>query len=457
MSKEQILIVDDEENIRRTIRAILEDEGYTVREAGSGSEAFTQLQDGQVDLVITDVWMEDIDGLKLIDFIRNSGIDVEIIVISGHATIEVAVQATKKGAIDFLEKPLSFEKLLLSISNALKHRKLKIGNRWLLEQASREVQLIGTSPAYQKLIHDIELAAPSEGRVLIYGENGSGKEIVAKSLHMKSLRADMPMVDINCAAIPEELIESELFGHVKGSFTGAHETKKGKFVVANGGTLFLDEIGDMSLKTQAKVLRVLQENAVTPVGGTRSIGVDVRIIAATNKNLALAIEEGSFRQDLYYRLNVIELHVPPLRERIEDIPLLAEHFIRQFAEEKKVPVKTLSPEVMDLLKMYNWPGNVRELQNLMERLMIMVRNQTVMVSDIPYPINRSGSDGDKEHPLRLKEAREAFELSHMMKVIRISGFNMSRSAELLGIERSHLYRKLKQYGIEPETIRQNKR
>jgi len=457
MSKEQILIVDDEENIRRTIRAILEDEGYAVREAASGSEAFTELQDGQVDLVITDVWMEDIDGLKLIDFINNSGIDVEIIVISGHATIEVAVQATKKGAIDFLEKPLSFEKLLLSISNALKHRKLKIGNRWLLEQASREAQLIGTSPAYQKLVHDIELAAPSEGRVLIYGENGSGKEIVARRLHMKSERADMPMVDINCAAIPDELIESELFGHVKGSFTGAHETKKGKFVVANGGTLFLDEIGDMSLRTQAKVLRVLQENAVTPVGGTRSLIVDVRIIAATNKNLAKAIEDGSFRQDLYYRLNVIELHVPPLRERIEDIPLLANHCIQQFADDKKVPPKTLEPKAMDMLKMYNWPGNVRELQNLMERLMIMVRENTVKPADIPYPINRGRDNEDSHHPLRLKEAREGFELTHIMKVIRISENNMSKAAEFLGIERSHLYRKLKQYGIEPETIRQNKR
>ncbi len=457
MSKEQILIVDDEENIRRTIRAILEDEGYAVREAASGSEAFTELQDGQVDLVITDVWMEDIDGLKLIDFINNSGIDVEIIVISGHATIEVAVQATKKGAIDFLEKPLSFEKLLLSISNALKHRKLKIGNRWLLEQASREAQLIGTSPAYQKLVHDIELAAPSEGRVLIYGENGSGKEIVARRLHMKSERADMPMVDINCAAIPDELIESELFGHVKGSFTGAHETKKGKFVVANGGTLFLDEIGDMSLKTQAKVLRVLQENAVTPVGGTRSLAVDVRIIAATNKNLAKAIEDGSFRQDLYYRLNVIELHVPPLRERIEDIPLLANHCIQQFADDKKVPPKTLEPKVMDMLKMYSWPGNVRELQNLMERLMIMVRENTVKAADVPFPINRGRDNEDSHHPLRLKEAREEFELAHIMKVIRISENNMSKAAEFLGIERSHLYRKLKQYGIEPETIRQNKR
>ncbi len=456
MSKEQILIVDDEENIRRTIRAILEDEGFAVREAASGSEAFTQLQDGEVDLVITDVWMEDIDGLKLIDFIRNSGMDVEIIVISGHATIEVAVQATKKGAIDFLEKPLSFEKLLLSISNALKHRKLKIGNKWLLEQASREVHLIGKSPAYQKLVHDIELAAPSEGRVLIYGENGSGKEVVARMLHMKSMRADMPMVDVNCAAIPDELIESELFGHVKGSFTGAHANKKGKFMVANGGTLFLDEIGDMSLRTQAKVLRVLQENAVTPVGGTRSIGVDVRIIAATNKNLAKAIEDESFRQDLYYRLNVIELYVPPLRERIEDIPLLAEHFIHQFAEEKKVPPKTLTPDVMDLLKIYNWPGNVRELQNLMERLMIMVREHTVTVSDIPYPINRNRAAGDSHQPLHLKEAREAFELAHIQKVFRISGYNMTKAAELLGIERSNLYRKLKQYGIEPESLRQNK-
>ena len=267
----------------------------------------------------------------------------------------------------------------------------------------------------------------------------------------------MPMVDINCAAIPDELIESELFGHVKGSFTGAHETKKGKFVVANGGTLFLDEIGDMSLRTQAKVLRVLQENAVTPVGGTRSLIVDVRIIAATNKNLAKAIEDGSFRQDLYYRLNVIELHVPPLRERIEDIPLLANHCIQQFADDKKVPPKTLEPKAMDMLKMYNWPGNVRELQNLMERLMIMVRENTVKPADIPYPINRGRDNEDSHHPLRLKEAREGFELTHIMKVIRISENNMSKAAEFLGIERSHLYRKLKQYGIEPETIRQNKR
>jgi len=448
MAKEQILIVDDEENIRRTMRAILEDEGYQVREAASGSEAFSQLRDGQVDLVITDVWMEDVDGLAVIDFIRNAGLDCEVIVISGHATVEVAVAATRKGAIDFLEKPLSFEKLLLAISNALKHRQLKLGNRWLVQKASADTRLIGRSPAFQKLIHDIELAAPSDGRVLIVGENGVGKEVVARTLHLKSMRADMPLVDVNCAAIPDELIESELFGHVKGAFTGASENKKGKFVVASGGTLFLDEIGDMSVKTQAKVLRVLQENTVTPVGGTASVHVDVRIIAATNKHLPDEIEAGRFRQDLYYRLNVIELRVPPLRERVEDIPLLVEFFIRRFAERMRVPEKPVTDEAMALLQAYRWPGNVRELENLMERLMIMSRADSVRPEDLPAPINPAVDQTRNGHVLNLKEAREQFERDHIRKVIQIAGGNMTRAADMLGLERSYLYRKARQYGIE---------
>ena len=452
MAKEQILIVDDEENIRRTIRAILEDEGYAVREAASGSEAFVQLQDGLVDLVITDVWMEDVDGLQVIDFVKNAGLDCEIIVISGHATIEVAVNATRKGAIDFLEKPLSFEKLLLAISNALKHRQLKLGNRWLVAHATGTIQLIGKSPAYQKLLHDIDLAAPSDGRVLIYGENGSGKEVVARTLHLKSARADMPLVDVNCAAIPDELIESELFGHVKGSFTGASENKKGKFVVASGGTLFLDEIADMSVRTQAKVLRALQENAVTPVGGTRSMDVDVRIIAATNKQLPDEIVAGRFRQDLYYRLNVIELRVPSLRERREDVPLLIEHFVNRFAHLKRVEPKTFSEGAMGLLMAYRWPGNVRELENLVERLMIMARGEIINPEDLPAPINPSSRMDEELDPIKLKDARDLFEQQHIQRVITMAGNNMSRAAEMLGIERSHLYKKIKQFeSAEPES------
>jgi two-component system nitrogen regulation response regulator NtrX len=448
MVHNRILIVDDEVNIRKTIRAILTDEGFTVFEADCGKSAKEFLKNNEVDLMITDVWMEDIDGLQLIDFINESKIDIEVIVISGHATIEIAVNATKKGAIDFIEKPLSFDKLLLSISNALKHRELKLQNKWLLQQVSPESELIGNSAAFTKLLQDIELAAPSEGRVFIYGENGSGKEVVARTIHAKSKRCNMPLVDVNCAAIPEELIESELFGHVKGSFTGAHENKKGKFLIADGGTLFLDEIGDMSLKTQAKVLRALQENAITPVGGTKTIKVDVRVISATNKNLIEEIEKGNFRQDLYYRLNVIELHVPSLRDRIEDLPLLIEYFINKYATEKKVAKKEISKEAMLLLSNYQWPGNIRELQNLIERLMIMVKGTIVLAEDIPYPINKQKTENKSEKPLGLKEAREHFEKSHIEKVIKIAGYNMTKAAELLKIERSYLYQKAKHYGID---------
>ncbi len=443
---ERILIVDDENNIRLTLKTILEEEGYNCLLASSGKEAIDILNNQDIDLVITDIWMEHIDGIELIEYMKKHNIEAEIIVISGHATIELAVKATKKGAFDFLEKPLSFDKLILSVKNALDRKKLKEKNKWLLEELNKTTPLIGNSPLFQKLLQDIELAAPSDGRILIYGENGTGKEVVAKTIHFKSKRAHMPLVDVNCAAIPEELIESELFGHKKGAFTGATSNKKGKFLIANGGTLFLDEIGDMSLKTQAKVLRALQENEITPLGDTRSYPVDVRIIAATNKNLQDEIEKGNFRQDLYYRLNVIELYVPSLRERIEDIPLLAEFFIKKFAAEKKIEPKEITNEAMNILMSYSWPGNVRELENLIERLMIMVPDDKILPKHIPYPINKTTTESDAL--LSLKEAKEEFEKEYISKVLKITHWNISQASKLLGIERSYLHKKIKKHNIE---------
>ncbi len=442
---ERILIVDDESNIRITLKTILEEEGYSCLVASSGKEAIEVMEEQEIDLVITDVWMEDIDGIELIEYMKKHNIDAEIIVISGHATIELAVKATKKGAFDFLEKPLSFDKLILSVKNALDRKRLKEKNKLLLEELNKTTPLIGNSPLFQKLLKDIELAAPSDGRILIYGENGTGKEVVAKTIHFKSKRAHMPLVDVNCAAIPEELIESELFGHKKGAFTGATTNKKGKFLIANGGTLFLDEIGDMSLKTQAKVLRALQENEITPVGDTKSYPVDVRIIAATNKNLQDEIEKGHFRQDLYYRLNVIELYVPSLRERIEDIPLLADFFIKKFAAEKRIEPKEISNDAMNILMSYSWPGNVRELQNLIERLMIMVPDDKILPKHIPYPINKTTPEN--EAILSLKEAKESFEKEYITKVLKITHWNISQASKLLGIERSYLHKKIKKYEI----------
>ena len=443
---EKILIVDDESNIRLTLKTILEEEGYQCTLASSGKEAIDIMNKEDIDLVITDIWMEHIDGIELIEYMKKHKIESEIIVISGHATIELAVKATKMGAFDFLEKPLSFDKLILSVKNALDKKKLKEKNRWLLEELNKKTPLIGNSPLFQKLLQDIELAAPSDGRILIYGENGTGKEVVAKTIHLKSKRAHMPLVDVNCAAIPEELIESELFGHKKGAFTGATSDKKGKFLIANGGTLFLDEIGDMSLKTQAKVLRVLQENRVSPLGDTRSYHTDVRIIAATNKNLQEEIERGNFRQDLYYRLNVIELYVPSLRERIEDIPLLAEFFIKKFSAEKKIPPKEITNEAMNILMSYSWPGNVRELENLIERLMIMVQEDKIEPHHIPYPINKTTPESDAL--LSLKEAKDEFEKKYIEKVLKITHWNISKASRLLGIERSYLHKKIKKYNIE---------
>jgi two-component system nitrogen regulation response regulator NtrX len=376
--------------------------------------------------------------------------DVPVVMISGHGTIETAVKATRLGAYDFIEKPLSLEKTLLTVVRALEHGQLERENARLRAELSERSELIGTSDAICRLRENIALAAPTNGRVLIQGENGSGKEVVARAIHAQSARAQGPFVDVNCAAIPEELIESELFGHEKGAFTGAVGRRRGRFELAHGGTLFLDEVGDMTLKTQAKVLRALEEQAFERVGGKDTVRVDVRVIAASNRDLDAMIREGRFRDDLYYRLAVIPLEVPPLRERKEDIPLLVEHFLALAAADNGRRPKALSGEALAYFIAYDWPGNVRELRNMLERLVIMSRRDVVHVDDLPAPLRPKDEVGAADSRERsLKEAREGFERAYILAELRTHDWNMTRTAERLGIERSHLYRKIKAYGITP--------
>src|SRR5436190_10578210 len=377
----KILIIDDEAAIRTTLANILHDEGHQTTLCESGEAAIAQFAREEFDVVILDLWLPGIDGMTVLERLRAAGAP-PVIVISGHGNIDTAVRATRLGAYDFLEKPLSLERVLLTVNHALADRRLREQVRDLRQQFSLEELLIGESEAMKRLDQQIRSAAPTASRVLITGENGSGKEIVARALHRLSHRADAPFVDVNCAAIPKELIESELFGHRKGAFTGAIDDRKGKFELADGGTLFLDEIGDMSLKTQAKVLRVLQEQTFQRVGGQQTIKVDVRVIAATNKNLELEIANGNFRDDLYYRLNVLPLEVPPLRTRGRDIDLLADHFLRRFAAETGTPRRKLSSGAASKLRAYHWPGNVRELRNVVERLAILLDNETIEAEDI---------------------------------------------------------------------------
>ncbi|HEY3055499.1 MAG TPA: sigma-54 dependent transcriptional regulator [Thermoanaerobaculia bacterium] len=444
----KILIVDDEQSIRTTLSNILEDEGHRSTACDSGEEGIAAFAREEFDLVILDLWLPGVDGLTVLERIRNAG-GPPVIVISGHANVDTAVRATRLGAYDFLEKPLSLERVLLTVNHALSDRKLRDEVRDLRRSLALEDLLIGESEPMKKLASQIRSAAPSNSRVLITGENGSGKEIVARTLHRQSLRGDQPFVDVNCAAIPEELIESELFGHRKGAFTGAIEDRKGKFELADGGTLFLDEVGDMSLKTQAKVLRVLQEQTFQRVGAQQSIQVDVRVIAATNKNLESEIGAGSFRSDLYYRLNVIPIDVPPLRVRGNDVVLLAEHFLRRFAAETRAPKKRLSAGAATKLKSYHWPGNVRELRNVIERLAILLPHDTIAAEDVHL-----GPPADRAAPiapnLPLKEARDEFEKQYILSRLREFAGNVSRTADALGVERSNLYRKLHAYGIRVE-------
>ncbi|MDF1580797.1 MAG: sigma-54 dependent transcriptional regulator [Desulfuromonadales bacterium] len=450
-----ILIIDDEETIRESLIGILSDEGFRTSVAQNGEEGLERVKEESPDLVLLDIWMPGIDGIETLRKIKEDRPEQMVIMMSGHGTIETAVKATKYGAYDFIEKPLSLEKVLLSIRNALQIGKLVSENRNLKEKIARENEMIGSSQSIIQLKEQLALLAPSSGWVLITGENGTGKELVARSIHAQSSRAQKPFVEVNCAAIPEELIESELFGHEKGAFTGATAMRKGKFDLAHEGTLFLDEIADMSLKTQAKVLRILQERKFERVGGTRTIEVDVRVIAATNKDLVEAINNGSFREDLYYRLNVVPVTVPPLRKRKDDIPALAKHFIEYFCSKESRRIKTLHPEVINALTVYNWPGNVRELKNMIERLVIMTPGDEIMPEHLPSPLGIGHSTNELPNAalslipeLTFKDAKDYFEKAYLMKKLEENDWNISRTAEKIGLERSNLHRKIKTYRIE---------
>jgi len=452
MKQRRILVVDDEPEIRRSLAGVLEDEGYRAESAESGEACLAALPGGGFELVLLDIWLPGIDGMEVLERIQAIPFAERplVVVISGHGSIEAAVRATKLGAFDFLEKPLSIDKISVVVKNALAHRALSLENLQLKQDTSANHRIIGESVPMKALRQQLSLMAATNGRVLIYGESGTGKELVAHAIHALSPRAAEPFVEVNCAAIPEELIESELFGHTKGSFTSAHEDKIGKFQKADGGTLFLDEVGDMSLRTQAKVLRALEEQRFEPVGGPGSVQVDVRVVAATNKNLEEEIERGNFREDLFYRLNVIPFSVPPLRDRREDIPLLADHFLREFTTAYGRKAKELTPEAYRLLGEYHWPGNVRELKNLIERIVIL--NPQVRVDSRHIPI--TGPRKPQERPLdrfgSLQEVREAAEREYILRKLEETSGNVTRTAELLGLERSNLYRKMKTLGIGPK-------
>jgi two-component system nitrogen regulation response regulator NtrX len=451
LAGEHILIVDDEPAIQSALRGVLEDEGYRVTAVGSGTEAIGVVGDEAPDVVFLDIWMPGLDGLETLAQIKRVRPETAVVMISGHATIETAVKATRLGAYDFIEKPLSLDKTLVTVTRALEHVRLESENQSLREKLDERSQLIGESAAIRGLREQIAMAAPTNGRVLVHGENGSGKELVARAVHALSARRERAFVEVNCAAIPEELIESELFGHEKGAFTGAHSRRRGRFELADGGTIFLDEIGDMSLKTQAKVLRALEEQSFERVGGKDTVKVDVRVIAASNRDLHGLIRDGRFREDLFYRLSVIPIEVPPLRARIEDIPLLVDHFIRIFSAENGKRIKSLSGEALAYFLAYDWPGNVRELRNMVERLVIMAPRDVIEADDLPAPLRpkERWSEAGEPRERTLREARDGFERAYILAELRANDWNMTRTAERLGIERSHLYRKIKAYSIAP--------
>jgi two-component system nitrogen regulation response regulator NtrX len=445
-----ILIVDDEAGVRASLGAVLRDEGYEVDVSESGEACLEQVTRQAYDVILLDIWLPGIDGLATLEQLRDRRVDAKVIMISGHANIESAVRATKLGAFDFIEKPLSLEKTVLAVRNALRQQRLEMENRALRARVARRLVIIGESETMGRLRDQIAMAAPTNGRVLISGENGTGKELVARQIHALSRRRGGPFVEVNCAAIPEELIESELFGHAKGAFTGAIADRRGKFEAATGGTLFLDEVGDMSLKTQAKVLRALQEQVVEPVGGQSSVNVDVRVIAATNKDLVEELGHGRFREDLYFRLNVIPMYVPPLRTRGQDVILLAEHFVEEFSHEYGRRSKRFAPDALDVLCAYRWPGNVRELRNVIERVMIMVPGELVLAADLAFLDSGPVPPAEAPAPVDpLFEARDAWERDYIRGALARFDGNISRTADALGIERSNLYKKMRGLGIQP--------
>jgi two-component system nitrogen regulation response regulator NtrX len=446
-----ILIVDDEAGVRASLGGVMRDEGYTVDTVESGEACLEQVNQRTYDLILLDIWLPGMDGLVALEQLVHRSPDVPVIMISGHANIESAVRATKLGAFDFIEKPLSLEKTVLVVRNALRQRQLEIENRVLRARVDRRYAIVGDSRVMMRLREQIAMAAPTNGRVLVSGENGTGKELVARHVHLLSQRRTGPFVEVNSAALPEDLIESELFGHVKGAFTGAVGDRRGKFDQASGGTLFLDEVGDMSLKMQAKVLRALQEQIIEPVGGQGSVHVDVRVIAATNKDLVEQIRQGQFREDLFFRLNVIPVFVPPLRERGDDVLLLADHFIREFTAEYGRRIKTLSTEAAAMMLRYHWPGNVRELRNVIERLVIMAPGDVIDAADLSFlmapVVTQRSLPNVPVQPLF--EARDAWERAYILKTLGECEGNISRTADALGLERSNLYKKMRGLGIAP--------
>lgn len=443
---DSILIVDDERGIRETLRAVLEDEGFVAEAVASGEECLKAIERRAYGCVLLDVWLPGIDGLETLKRMREADVESAVVMISGHGTIETAVEATKLGAFNFIEKPLSIEKTLLTVRNALRQQELERINAEFTAELHAEHVMVGNSVAMRALRKQISTVAPTDGRVLIYGESGTGKELVARAIHAQSRRASAAFIELNCAAIPEELIESELFGHVKGAFTGATSAKRGKFELADRATLFLDEVGDMSSRVQAKVLRVLEEQRFEPVGSQTSVRVDVRIIAATNKRLEAEIEKGNFRPDLFYRLNVIPFEVPRLRERLEDVPLLIEHFNQKFSLAYKHRAKRFEDRALAELQNYNWPGNVRELRNIVERIVIMTERIKVSPSDLP-PLGSDDLPAASFKFPSFREASEAYQRDFIKRKLSEAEGNVSRAAEMLGIDRSHLYRRMRSLGI----------
>ncbi len=444
---DSILIVDDERGIRETLCAVMQDEGFVADAVGTGEDCLKAVEQRAYGCILLDVWLPKMDGLETLGKLRAAGCDSAVVIISGHGNIETAVRATKLGAFDFIEKPLSIEKTLLAVRNAMRQQRLELMNAEMAAELTPQYKMVGESVAMRALRKQISVVAPSDGRVLIYGESGTGKELVARAIHAQSRRAGAPFVEVNSAAIPEELIESELFGHVKGAFTGATAAKKGKFEIADGATLFLDEIGDMSAKVQAKVLRVLEEQRFEPVGSGTAITVDVRVIAATNKRLDMEMEQGAFRPDLFYRLNVIPFELPPLRERLEDVPALVEHFNQYFSLAYGKKPKDFQREAMEDLRNYSWPGNVRELRNTIERVVIMVPAIKVGSADLP-PRGKDEAPAASFRFPSFKDATDAYHREFIQRKLEEAEGNVSRAAELMGVDRSHLYRRMRALGIQ---------
>jgi len=434
-----ILIVDDEPSIVQSLKGILSDEGFAVLSASNGYEALKTIEQESPDLVLLDVWMPGIDGIETLKEIKKNNQHIQVVIITGHGTIDTAVQATKLGAYDFIEKPLSIDKVTVTINNALHFRRLEEENKYLRKKTIEKHSLTGTSTAIQKLQQNIFAAAPTDESILIKGENGTGKELVARTIHQFSRRAEFPMIDVNCAMIQDDLMDSELFGHEKGAFSGATAKKIGKFELANQGTLFFDEIGDMSIKNQGKLLRILEEKKFQRVGGGRDIVVDVRVIASTNKNIESEIQHARFREDLFFRLNVVPIEVPPLRERQEDISILVNTFLTDLAKKNKTSPKVISQDVLDLFKVYSWPGNVREMKNLLGRLVITVQNNTIVSTDIPAPYNPYlFLDTESVDSLfafsTFPEAQKAFEKAFVLKKLNEHDQSIDKTANAINMD-----------------------